>query len=205
MNPGRKLPTLQLHVFFLCAFFVSLGVFTQCTEVFQVKQLRLIAFLVHDVIVLSWTITPQNLLVRQEKHYYRHVKLPSLDPRSSARTGFEVGQEERKTDQVGEVVSILSGHQPAGVAESGDVLDVGLKSWRISLQHDVNERGEKVVGGRRLVLGDPNSAEDVFTAVCDAGQFVPRNPLRIHLNDIWNRPRFAHEGWNKELIRSHVY
>lgn len=114
-------------------------------------------------------------------------------------------KEERKTDQVGEVVSILSGHQPAGVAESGDVLDVGLKSWRISLQHDVNERGEKVVGGRRLVLGDPNSAEDVFTAACDAGQFVPRNPLRIHLNDIWNRPRFAHEGWNKELIRLYVY
>lgn len=77
--------------------------------------------------------------------------------------------EERRADQVGEVVSILSGHQPAGVAEPGDVLDVGLESRRISLQHDVNERGEEVVRGRRLVLGDPDSAEDVFTAACDAG------------------------------------
>lgn len=52
---------------------------------------------------------------------------------------------EKKTDQVGEVVSILSGHQPAGVTEAGDVLDVGLQSGRISLEHNVNERREKVV------------------------------------------------------------
>lgn len=91
------------------------------------------------------------------------------------------------TDQVGEVVSVLSGHQPAGVAEAGDVLDVGLKSRRVGLEHDVNESWEEVVSRGRLLLGDPNGAEDVFTAARDAPKFVPGNPLRVHLNDICNK------------------
>jgi len=51
----------------------------------------------------------------------------------------------KRTDQVGEVVSILSGHQPAGVTEAGDVLDVGLEARRVGFEHDVDERGQKVV------------------------------------------------------------
>lgn len=93
----------------------------------------------------------------------------------------------KQADQVGEVVSVLAGHQPAGVAEARDVLDVGLKTGRIRLEHDINERGEEVVRGGRLVLGDPDGAEDVFTAACNARQFVSRNPLRIHLDDVCKR------------------
>lgn len=86
--------------------------------------------------------------------------------------------------QVSEVVSILSGHQPAGVAEASDVLDVGLKPRRVCLQYNVNECRQEVVSRGRLILGDLDSAEDVFAAACDARKFVPGNPLGVHLNDI---------------------
>ena len=43
--------------------------------------------------------------------------------------------------QIGEIVAILARHQPAWVAEAGDVLNVGLKAWGVALQDNVNERG----------------------------------------------------------------
>lgn len=95
-----------------------------------------------------------------------------------------------ETDQVGEVVPVLSSHQPAGVAESCDVLNVGLKPRRVSLEHDVNESRKEVVGRRRLVFSDPDGAEDVFAATCDAGKLIPGNPLRVHLYDVWNEKRY---------------
>lgn len=47
--------------------------------------------------------------------------------------------------QISEVVTILSSHKSAGVAEAGDVLDVGLQSWRVCFQHNVDEGGEEVI------------------------------------------------------------
>ena len=117
---------------------------------------------------------------------------PLWGERPPAQTGSDKNwskEDKRKTDQVGEVVSILSTHQPAGVTEASDVLDVGLKSRRVRLEHDVNERREKVISGGRLILGDLNGTEDVFTAACDAQKFFPRNPLRVHLDDICKSPR----------------
>lgn len=74
--------------------------------------------------------------------------------------------------QISEVVTILSGHESAGVAEAGDVLDVGLQSWRICFQHNVDECGQEVVCRRSLFLADFNSVKDVFTATSDACQLV---------------------------------
>lgn len=105
----------------------------------------------------------------------------------SSASSLSLAAAYRGTHQVGEVISVLAGHQPAGVAEARDVLDVGLQARRVGLQHDVDERRQEVVGRRRLVLGDPNGAEDVFAAACDAAQFVSGNPLRVHLDDIWNK------------------
>lgn len=51
----------------------------------------------------------------------------------------------------------------------------------------MDERGQEVVGGGGLLLGDPDGAEDVFAATRDAPQFVPGDPLRVHLNDVWKR------------------
>lgn len=89
------------------------------------------------------------------------------------------------THQVSEVVSVLAGHQPTGVAEACDVLDVGLQAWWVGFEHDVNERRQEVIGRRRLVPGNADGAEDVFAATGDAAQLVPRNPLGVHLDNVW--------------------
>lgn len=95
----------------------------------------------------------------------------------------------RETHQVSEVVAILAGHQPAGVAEARDVLDVGLQARGVGFEHDVNERRKEVIGRRRLVPGDANSAEDVLAAASDAAQLVPGDPLGVHLNDVCERDK----------------
>lgn len=74
--------------------------------------------------------------------------------------------------QISEVVTILSGHQSAGVAEAGDILDVGLQSWRVCFQHNVDERGEEVICGRCLFLADFDGVEDVLAATSDARQLL---------------------------------
>ena len=84
--------------------------------------------------------------------------------------------------QVSEVVTILSSHESAGVAEAGDILDVGLQSRRVCFQHDVDERGEKVVSRRSLFLADFDGVEDVLAATSDARQLVLGHTLRIHFN-----------------------
>lgn len=86
--------------------------------------------------------------------------------------------------QVGEVVAILARHEAAGVAEAGDVLDVGLQPRRVALQDDVDEGGQEVIGGGWLILGDLDGIEDVLAAPGDAGQLVPRHTLRVHLNNV---------------------
>lgn len=88
------------------------------------------------------------------------------------------------THQVSEVVRLLSGHQPAGVAVASDVLDVGLEPGRVGLQHDVDERRQEVVRRGGLVFGAADGAEDVLTAAFDASQFVLWNLLRVHFNDV---------------------
>lgn len=99
--------------------------------------------------------------------------------------------------QVSEVVSILSGHESAGVAEASDVLDVGLQSRRVRLQHDVDERGEEVVRWRRLSRAGFDGVEDVLAAAGDARQLVFGHALRVHLDHIWSR---AEIWWVKRLI-----
>lgn len=85
--------------------------------------------------------------------------------------------QKRGTHQVGEVVRLLSSHQPAGVAIASDVLDVGLKPRRVGLEHNVNERREEVVSRGGLVFGALDGAEDVLTAAFDASKFVLWNLL----------------------------
>lgn len=79
--------------------------------------------------------------------------------------------------QVGEVVAILARHQPAGVAEAGDVLDVGLQAWGVALEHDVDECGQEVICRGGLVLGDLDGVEDVLATPGDAGQLISRHTL----------------------------
>lgn len=86
--------------------------------------------------------------------------------------------------QIGEVVAVLSGHEPVGDAEAGDVLDVGLQSWRVRLQHDVDERRQEVVCRRRLFLADFDGVEDVLAAPGDARQLVLGHAPGIHLNHV---------------------
>lgn len=93
------------------------------------------------------------------------------------------------THQVSEVVSILASHQPTGVAETRDVLDVGLQTRWVGFEHDVNERRQEVIGRRRLIPGDADGAEDVFAAASDAAQLVPRDPLGVHLDDVCERDK----------------
>lgn len=50
------------------------------------------------------------------------------------------------TYQVSEVIAIFPSHEPAGVAEAGDILDVGLQARWVALQDNVNEGGQEVVG-----------------------------------------------------------
>lgn len=88
--------------------------------------------------------------------------------------------------QISEVVTILSSHESAGVAEAGDILDVGLQSRRVCFQHNVDERGEEVIRRRSLFLADFDGVEDVLAAASDARQLVLRHALRIHFNHIWN-------------------
>lgn len=89
------------------------------------------------------------------------------------------------THQVGEIISILPSHQPAGVAEASDVLDVGLQAWGVPLEHDVNQGGQEIISWGWLILGDFDGIEDVLAAFGDAGQFIPRDTLGVHLDDIW--------------------
>lgn len=86
--------------------------------------------------------------------------------------------------QIGEVVAVLSGHQPAGDTEAGDVLDVGLQPRRVGLQHDVDERRQKVVRRRRLFLADFDGVEDVLAAPGDARQLVLGHAPGIHFNHV---------------------
>lgn len=79
--------------------------------------------------------------------------------------------------QVGEVVAILARHEPAGVAESSDILDIGLQSRGVALQDDVDKGGQEVIGRGWLILGDLDGIEDVLAAPGDAGQLVPRHTL----------------------------
>lgn len=74
--------------------------------------------------------------------------------------------------QISEVVTILSGHESAGVAKAGDVLDVGLQSWRVCFQHNINECREKVVCRRSFLLAHFDGVEDVFAASSYAGQLA---------------------------------
>lgn len=79
--------------------------------------------------------------------------------------------------QVSEVIAVLSGHEPAGIAKPSDILDVGLQAGRVGLQDDVDKGGQEVVRRGWLVLGGPDGGEDVLAAAGDAGQLVPRDPL----------------------------
>lgn len=89
--------------------------------------------------------------------------------------------------QICKVVTILSGHESAGVAEASDVLDVRLQPWRVCFQHNVDESGKEIVGRCSLFLADFDGIENVFTATCDARQLVLRYTFRIHFDDIWNK------------------
>lgn len=89
----------------------------------------------------------------------------------------ELYSQNRGTHQVGEVVSLLAGHQSAGVTEASDVLDVRLKPRRVGLEHDVNERWEEVVSRGRLIFGASDGAKDMLTAAFDASKFVLWNLL----------------------------
>lgn len=86
--------------------------------------------------------------------------------------------------QVGEVVAVLAGHEPARVAEASDVLDVGLQPGRVCFQHDVDEGGEEVVRRRSLLLADFDGVEDVLAAASDARQLFLGHVLGIHFNHI---------------------
>lgn len=97
--------------------------------------------------------------------------------------------------QVSEVVSVLSSHEPAGVAEAGDVLDVGLQSRRVGLQDDVDEGGQEVISRCCLLLGGLDGIEDVLTAACDADQLVPGHTLRVHLYHVYRK-----SGWNRVVV-----
>lgn len=50
-----------------------------------------------------------------------------------------------ETHQIGEIIAILSSHQPAGVTEASDILDVRLQAWGVALQDDVDESGQEIV------------------------------------------------------------
>lgn len=88
------------------------------------------------------------------------------------------------THQVGKIISILPSHQPAGVAEASDVLDVGLQAWGVPLQHDVNQGGQEIISRGWLIFGDFDGIEDVLAAFGDAGQLIPRDTLGVHLDDV---------------------
>lgn len=89
-----------------------------------------------------------------------------------------------RSHQIGEVVPVLSGHEPAGDAEAGDVLDVGLQPRRVGLQHDVDERRQEVVCRRGLFLAHLDGVEDVLAAPGDARQLVLGYAPGIHFNHI---------------------
>lgn len=86
--------------------------------------------------------------------------------------------------QISEVVSILSSHESARVAEAGDVLDVGLQSGRVCFQHDVDERWQEVVCRCGLFLAHFDGIEDVLAAPSDACQLVLGHAPGIHFNHI---------------------
>ena len=69
--------------------------------------------------------------------------------------------------------------------EADDVLHVGVKSGRVSLQHHVDQTRQKVVSIGRLAVGAGESLEDVLAALGHAQQLVLRRSLGIHLNYGW--------------------
>ena len=52
------------------------------------------------------------------------------------------------------------------------------------LEHDVDERGQELVGAGGRLLGGVQHLEDVLAALDDARQLVLRRPLAVHLNYI---------------------
>lgn len=94
-----------------------------------------------------------------------------------------------KAHQVGEVISVLAAHEASGVAEAGDVLNVGLQPGRVGPQHYVDERWEEVVSRRGLSLAALNCTEDVLAAPGDVTQLLLGNTLGVHLNYICSKER----------------
>lgn len=93
-------------------------------------------------------------------------------------------QAESFSHQIGEIVTVLAGHEPARVAKASNVLDVGLQPWRVCFQHNVDEGREEVIGRRSLFLADFDGVEDVLAAASDARQLFLGHAFRIHLNYI---------------------
>lgn len=92
--------------------------------------------------------------------------------------------EQSFSHQIGEIVTVLAGHEPARVAKASNVLDVGLQPWRVCFQHNVDEGREEVIGRRSLFLADFDGVENVLAAASDARQLFLGHALRIHLNHI---------------------
>lgn len=91
----------------------------------------------------------------------------------------------RSSHQISEIVAVLAGHEPARVAETSDVLDVGLQPGRVCFQHNVDEGREEVVSRRSLLLADFDGVEDVLAAASDARQLFLGHALGIHFNHVW--------------------
>ena len=54
------------------------------------------------------------------------------------------------------------------------------------LEHDVDERGQELVGAGGRLLGGVQHLEDVLAALDDARQLVLRRPLAVHLNYVYD-------------------
>jgi len=74
-----------------------------------------------------------------------------------------------KAYQVGEYVSGLAFHQPAGTGEARDELHVGLQQGRVGLQHDVDQRRKEVISTCWPIFGLLDDLEDVLAAPHYAG------------------------------------
>ena len=60
--------------------------------------------------------------------------------------------------QVGEVVSSLSTHDSQWVAESRDIVDVGVEGLGAGVDDHEDEGGNKLIGTGRTILGDPQGS-----------------------------------------------
>ena len=74
-----------------------------------------------------------------------------------------------KAYQVGEDVSSLALHQPAGTGEACNELHVGLQQGRVGLQHDVDQRRQEVISTCWPIFGLLDDLEDVLAASHYAG------------------------------------